>query len=87
MSDTTIDDAKSAITLFQRELEKLRIRHNDSDVSEFVTVSAGLVNQVASRDTSIDEFIDFLKGDFYVYLTILRFLFFIFRSNSSSAHV
>ena len=57
MSDTSKEGVKAAMTLFQQELEKLKIPHHDSDINEYVTISAGMVNQAPSRDESIESFI------------------------------
>lgn len=57
MADSSQDDAKAAISHFQRELEKLNILHEKSGVANYVTTSAGFVNQIPARDESIDRFI------------------------------
>ena len=57
MSDTDKKDAKSAMTQFQKELEKLKIPHQTSSINDHVTVSAGLVSCTPSNETSIEEFI------------------------------
>jgi len=57
MPNTSKKDAEAAITLFLNELAKLKIPHMNSSIDNFVTASAGIVNQVPSRDESIDSFI------------------------------
>ncbi len=62
-----IDDkaAEKAIKIFQKELERLRIFHKTSEVCDHVTISAGIVSQVPSKASSIEEFIN--KADKALY--------------------
>ena len=57
MANSSQQAATAAIELFQEELGKLKIPHEKSRVEKYVTVSAGIVNQVPSRDESIESFI------------------------------
>jgi len=66
MADSSIKDTIAAIEHFQSELNKLNIPHETAVKDKVVTVSAGFVNQIASRDKSIDEFIR--KADEALYL-------------------
>jgi len=65
MSESSKEDVQAAITQFQDELKKLKIPHQKSEVANFVTVSAGLVNQIPSKDESIEDFIR--KADLALY--------------------
>jgi len=66
MADSNQQNAMQAAALFQSELAKLEIPHDESDVNNYVTVSAGIVSQVPSRDESIEDFIR--KADNALYL-------------------
>jgi diguanylate cyclase (GGDEF)-like protein len=50
-------NAMAAIAQFQAELAKLKIPHEKSDVSNYVTVSAGIASEIPSREQSIEDFI------------------------------
>jgi diguanylate cyclase (GGDEF)-like protein len=66
MANSNLQNAIQAVALFQSELAKLKIPHDESDVNTYVTVSAGIVSQVPSRDESIENFIR--KADNALYL-------------------
>lgn len=55
MADSSREGTRSAIENFQRELEKLKIPHEKSLASAYVTTSIGFVNQVPSREESIED--------------------------------
>ena len=57
MGDSTMEDAVASVEQFRKELDKLAIPHEKSSVSEHVTISAGIVNRVPSRELSIEEYI------------------------------
>lgn len=57
MGDCGKEDAIAAVELLQGELAKLRIPHNSSQVSDYVTVSAGIVNEAPTRNQTIDSYI------------------------------
>lgn len=57
MSNTSAEEAKSAIIKFQEELAKMKILHKDSTTNCFVTMSAGIITQIPSNDESIEDLI------------------------------
>ena len=57
MSDSSNEDAKAAITSFQKELKKLKIPHKTSTTNNYVTISAGFITYTPSQGDSIEDFI------------------------------
>lgn len=66
MSDTNSDEAMAAITLFQKELEKLSTPHATSAVNDYVTVSAGLISLIPSNAESTEDFVRMADCALYV---------------------
>jgi len=66
MADSSPRDTIAAIEHMQEELVKLKLPHEKSESSKYVTISAGFVNQIPSRDSSIEDFIR--KADQALYL-------------------
>ena len=66
MSDTGTEAAKTAIAFFQKELAKLKIKHQPSTINDYVTISAGLTSLAPSQDDSIEDFIR--KADNALYM-------------------
>ncbi len=66
LAENNTDDTKASIEHFQKELEKLNLPHKQSAVKDYVTASIGFVNQIPSRDESIEDFIR--KADEALYL-------------------
>jgi diguanylate cyclase (GGDEF)-like protein len=57
MSDTNKEEAEATITLFKKELKKLRILNEASSIDKYVTISCGLITQTPSQSDSIEDFI------------------------------
>jgi len=57
MGDCSKEDAIAAVEQFQGELLKLSIPHSRSQVSDCVTISAGIVNEAPTRNQTIDSYI------------------------------
>ena len=57
MGDCSKEDAIAAVELLQIELAKLRIPHSGSQVNDYVTISAGIVNEAPTRNQTIDSYI------------------------------
>ena len=57
MADSDKEDTVAAIEHFQRELEKLKIPHERSEVAKQVTMSIGFFTQAPSRDESVEDII------------------------------
>jgi diguanylate cyclase (GGDEF)-like protein len=57
MAECDEQDAVAAIENFQRELEKLKIPHENSRAGEHVTMSIGFYVQVPTRDESVEDII------------------------------
>ena len=57
MGDCSKEDAIAAVELLQSELAKLRIPHSGSQVNDYVTISAGIVNEAPTRNQTIDSYI------------------------------
>ncbi len=66
LTENDPNDTKAAIEHFQKELEKLNLPHKQSAIKDYVTTSIGFVNQIPSRDESIEDFIR--KADEALYL-------------------
>ncbi len=56
----------TAFVLFQKELEKLRTPHKTSAISDYVTVSAGLISLVPSNDESTEDLVRMADCALYV---------------------
>jgi len=67
IADSGVEDTVAAVENFLSELKKLNIPHKASVKEKYVTISAGIVNQAASRDESIEDFIR--KADEALYLS------------------
>lgn len=57
MAESNKRDTQAAIEKFQKALADLRIPHKGSEIGIYVTVSAGLINQVPTKDEAIEDFI------------------------------
>jgi diguanylate cyclase (GGDEF)-like protein len=57
LSDTNQDDAVYLIDNLRRRVEQEKIVHEDSTISDYVTISAGLVYGSPEPEASLDEFI------------------------------
>jgi diguanylate cyclase (GGDEF)-like protein len=65
MPSSTVEDAEKAVLQLQKALEKEKIAHKRSRVSDYLTVSAGLVNAVPVQGDTIASFIS--KADRALY--------------------
>jgi diguanylate cyclase (GGDEF)-like protein len=66
MTDITVDESKKSVFRFQDSLHKLKVAHQSSPISDYVTVSAGLINMVPTNDTTVEDFIK--KADLALYM-------------------
>lgn len=66
MAESTPENAISSIEHLQGELAKLKLSHGESREYKYVTTSAGFVNQIPSRDESIEDVIR--KADEALYI-------------------
>ncbi len=66
MPDSSEEEAKVAIIKFQIALKKLCIPHKASDTDQHVTISAGIIVQVPSTNSTIESFVK--KADKALYL-------------------
>lgn len=66
IADSDVENTVEAIENFQCELEKLKIPNKAAIKENFVTISAGFVNQIASRDETTEDLIR--KADKALYI-------------------
>jgi diguanylate cyclase (GGDEF)-like protein len=66
MAGSDAQDTIAAIEHLQEELKKLHLPYDKTEGSRYVTISAGFVNQIPSRDDSVEDFIR--KADEALYL-------------------
>lgn len=52
------EEAKYIAEDLRRKVEELKIEHNDSTISKYVTISLGINTEIPSEDITIEEFIE-----------------------------
>ncbi|MFK5893486.1 MAG: diguanylate cyclase [Pseudomonadota bacterium] len=57
LSDTKKNDAQQCADNYRMAIENLQIPHSQSEISDYVTVSVGVVSQIGSQEGSIEELI------------------------------
>jgi diguanylate cyclase (GGDEF)-like protein len=65
LSDTKAEDALQCAENYRMAIEKLQIPHSQSDISNYVTVSVGVVTVIGNQEESMDKLI--LKADKALY--------------------
>jgi len=57
MPNTNLEEAKTALRNYQKELARLRIPHKESSANCYVTMSEGFITTVPSKDETIEDII------------------------------